>query len=94
MVLSEWMFSSEMFADNRDVDDDAIALLEREFRRLPMPDYPFWAGPGGKPTRWFAGFGAILREDPGTWLWARAESADGIAAVRLALPGEWLMEER
>ncbi|GIH16748.1 hypothetical protein [Rugosimonospora africana] len=93
MVLSEWMFSGEMFVDNRELDDETIALLEKRFRRLPMPDYPFWAGPGGGPMRWFEGFGALLREDPGTWLWVRAASAEGIAAVRRALPGEWLMED-
>lgn len=93
MVLSEWMLSGEMFVDNRELDDEAIALLEKQFRRLPMPDYPFWAGSGGPPVRWFEGLGAVLREDARTWLWVRAASADGIAAVRRALPGEWLMDE-
>jgi hypothetical protein len=93
MVLSEWMFSGEMFADNRELDDEGIALLEKQFRRLPMPDYPFWAGPGGRPMRCFDGLGAVLRADGGTWLWVRAATADGIAGVRRALPGEWLMDE-
>lgn len=93
MVLSEWMFSGELFADNRELDDEAIGLLEKSFRRLPMPDYPFWAGPGGRPMRWFEGLGAVLREDGGTWLWVRAATADGIAAVRRAVPGEWLMDQ-
>lgn len=88
MVLSEWMLSGEMFADNRELDDEAVVLLERRFRRLPMPDYPLWAG--GGPMRWFDGHGAILRADAGTWLWAQAASADAIAAVRHVLPGEWL----
>jgi hypothetical protein len=91
MVLSEWMLSGGMFADNRELDDEAIALLERHFRRLPMPDYPLWAG--GGPVRWFEGLGAILREDAKTWLWVGAASADAIAAVRHALPGEWLMDD-
>ncbi|MFE9959276.1 hypothetical protein [Micromonospora sp. NPDC005299] len=93
MVLSEWMFSAEMFADNRELDDEAIASLEKRFRRLPMPDYPFWAGPGGRPMRWFDGLGAVLRADGGAWLWVRAATADGLTAVRRALPGEWLMDQ-
>ncbi|MEV0430604.1 hypothetical protein [Micromonospora sp. NPDC050495] len=93
MVLSEWMFSDAMFADSRHLDDAAVALLQARFRRLPMPDYPFWAGPGGGPMRWFDGPGVVLREDAGTWLWVRAATADGLAAVRRALPGEWSMGE-
>jgi hypothetical protein len=93
MVLSEWLSSGEEFADNRELDDEAIVLLENQFRRLPMSDYPFWAEPGGGPMRWFERRGAILRENPGTWLWVRAASAEGIAAVRNALPGEWVMDE-
>ncbi|MBF9132667.1 SMI1/KNR4 family protein [Plantactinospora sp. S1510] len=93
MALSEWMLSGGVYGDNRELDDDAIALLEEQFRRLPMPDYPLWAAPGGRPMRWFDGLGAILREDAGQWLWVRAASADRIAAVRRALPGEWLMDE-
>lgn len=93
MVLSEWMFSGEVFADSRELDDEAVALLEKGFRRLPMPDYPFWAGPDGRPMRWFDGLGAVLREDGGAWLWVGAATAGGIAGVRRALPGEWLMDE-
>lgn len=90
MVLSEWMFSGERFIDNRELDDGAVASLEGQFRPLPIPDYPLWAG--GGPIRWFQGMGAILRMDAGTWLWVRAGSADAIAAVRRALPGDWLMD--
>jgi hypothetical protein len=93
MVLSEWMLAGEVFADNRELDDEAVALLDKRFRRLPMPDYPLWAEPGGRPMRWFGGLGAVLREDAGQWLWVRAASPDGIGAVRRALPGEWLMDE-
>lgn len=80
-------------ADNRDLDDDAIALLEKWFRRLPMPNYPLWAEPGGRPTRWFGRPGAVLRDDAGQWLLVRAATANAIADVRRALPGQWLMEE-
>ncbi|MFC5004717.1 hypothetical protein ACFPIJ_43690 [Dactylosporangium cerinum] len=88
MALSEWMLSGEMLTDNRELDDEARVSLEQHFRRLPIPDYPLWAG--GGPMRWFEGPGAILREDAGTWLWVRATSADAIAAVRQVVPGEWL----
>lgn len=93
MMLSEWLLSGDTFADNRDLDAAAVAVLERRFRRLPFPGYPCWAVPGGGPVRWFEGHGAVLREDAGTWLWVRAASADGLAAVRRALPGMWLMDE-
>jgi hypothetical protein len=43
--------------------------------------------------RWFSGLGAVLRDDAGQWLWVRAASSEGIAAVRRALPGVWLMDE-
>ncbi|WP_203842181.1 hypothetical protein [Winogradskya humida] len=92
MVLSEWMLADEP-ADNRELDDEAVATLERRFRRLPMPDYVLWADPDGKPMRWFSGLGAILREDAGHWLWVRADNAGAVAAVRQALPGDWLMVE-
>jgi hypothetical protein len=92
MVLSELMMSGEMFGDNRDLDGDAVVSLERQFRRLPMPDYPLWAG--GGPIRWFQGHGAVLREDAGTWLWVGARSANAVAEVRQALPGEWLMTDK
>ncbi|MFC7479923.1 hypothetical protein ACFQX7_07580 [Luedemannella flava] len=33
------------------LDDEAVALMEKRFRRLPLPDYPFWAGHGGGRRR-------------------------------------------
>jgi hypothetical protein len=63
MALSEWMLAGEMFADNRELDNEAIALLEKQFRRLPMLDYPLWAEPGGRPIRWFGGLGAVIEAD-------------------------------
>jgi hypothetical protein len=91
MILSEWLISGNAFGANLHLDDETVALLESQFRRLPLPDYPRWADAG--PVRWFEGLGAILREDAETWLWVHAASADGIAAVQRALPGEWLTDE-
>jgi hypothetical protein len=91
MVLSEWMLSGG-FADNRDLDEDAVDVLEQRFRRLPIPDYPMWAMPDAPPVRWFSGQGAILREDCRHWLWVRAMSVDGLARVRQTLPGRWLAD--
>ncbi|WP_088974433.1 hypothetical protein [Micromonospora coxensis] len=90
MVLSEWMFAGELFADNRELDDEAIAVLEEGFRRLPMPDYPFWAGLSGSPRRWFDRRGAVLRK-AGRGCGCAADAA-GVDAVRRALPGDWLMD--
>jgi hypothetical protein len=92
MVLSEWLFAGDEFVDNRDLDETAVAVLEQRFERLPVPDHPFWAAPGGGPVRFFEGSGVVLREDAGVWLWVRAESAAALAAVRRILPGEWLMD--
>jgi hypothetical protein len=91
MALSEWTLSGNGFADNRELDDETVSALEQQFRRLPMPNYPLWAEPNGRPTRWFCAEGAVLRDDAGVWLWVRASSAEEIAAVRHALPGDWLM---
>jgi len=91
MVMSEWMLSGDNFDDNRELDVETIDALEKRFNRLPMPDYPLWAEPNGRPVRWFSGEGAVLRDDAGAWLWVRAASSEGIAAVRRALPGDWLM---
>ncbi|MCO1657146.1 SMI1/KNR4 family protein [Pseudonocardia humida] len=93
MVLSEWMLSGGELTDDRELDGATVAALEERFHRLPIPDHPSWAQPGDGPTRWFEGYGAILREDPGTWLWVRAPSADGLSAVRRALPGQWRTDE-
>lgn len=92
MVLSEWMLSGGDFYDNRELDGEGIDALEARFSRLPMPDYPMWAARNGRPMRWFHGQGAVLRDDAGVWLWARAASLEGLAAVRRALPGDWMDE--
>ena len=89
MVLSEWLLSGGTPADNRALDDEAVSLLERPFQRLAMPEYPLWSGGGS--ISWYEGSGAILRADARTWLWAGAASQEAIAAVRDALPGEWLI---
>lgn len=90
MVLSEWMLSDDGFYDNRELDEEAIDALENQFSRLPMPDYPLWAAPDGPPMRWFRGEDSVLSDHAGTWLWVRAASSGGLAAVRRALPGDWL----
>jgi hypothetical protein len=91
MVLSEWVIGGGGFGANLAMDDETIASLRNQFRRLPLPDYPRWAD--APPVRWFEGRGAILQEDSETWLWARAPAAAAIAAVQLALPGDWSPDE-
>jgi hypothetical protein len=93
MVLSEWLLGGDPgCADSRELDDASLSLLAARFRRLPLPDYPFWPDPDGDPPRWFDAPGAVLREDAGTWLWVRAASPGDLAAVRATLPGGWLGE--
>lgn len=93
MVLSEAMFSAdEGHVDNRDLDDAAGAAMLAVFERLPMPDFPFWAGLDGPPVRWFAGPDVLLRDDGGTWLWVHGRTPAAVQAVRDRLPGDWLMD--
>ncbi|GIF97539.1 hypothetical protein [Catellatospora citrea] len=92
MVLSEAMFSGdEGCVDNRDLDDAASEAILAMFERLPLPDFPFWAGMDGPPVRWFAGPDVLLRDDGGTWLWIHGRTPAAVQAVRNRLPGEWLM---
>jgi len=46
--------------------------------------------PGGS-VRWFTGREVLVCDFAGTWLWVRARTTGALDAVRVALPGEWLM---
>ena len=89
MVLSEWVVGGAPYGINCQPRDETFVLLEQRLRRLPLPDYPAWWWSAGGPVRWFETSGAVLLEHPGTWLWVRAPSPEGIAAMRQALPDEW-----
>ena len=92
MVLSEAMFSAdERACDNRELDDVAHAGLIDGFERLPLPDFPFWAGLDDSPIRWFTGPDVLLRDDGGSWLWVHARTPVALQAVRERLPGDWMM---
>ncbi|WP_433201421.1 hypothetical protein ACQP00_30510 [Dactylosporangium sp. CS-047395] len=92
IALTGWLFGGdETDADNCGFDAATLAALERTYERLPMPDYPTWTAPDGPPTRWFGGPDVLLRDDGQDWLWVRATTPAGIAAVRAALPGDWIM---
>jgi hypothetical protein len=91
MVLSESLFSAPVeLSDNRELDPAAAALVGQLFASLAMPAYPMWALPGGS-VRWFVGPEVLLCDFAGTWLWVRARTTAELDAVRVALPGEWLM---
>jgi hypothetical protein len=91
MALSESLFSAPLeLSDNRELDSAAAALVGQLFARLAMPDYPLWALAGGS-VRWFVSPEVLLRDFAGTWLWVRARTTAALDAVRVALPGEWLM---
>jgi hypothetical protein len=95
MLLSEWLFwgnGEDDFADNRELDDEAVRVLDFGFARLPLPDYPMWTPEPGGPTRkWYAGHGAILRNDADTWVWVRAGCEQALGTLREMMPGDWLM---
>jgi hypothetical protein len=56
-------------ADNRELGEDGVLVVEATFTRLPLPDYPLWTEPKGETTvRWLAGVGAVLRDDADMWL--------------------------
>jgi hypothetical protein len=91
MVLSESLFSAPVeLSDNRELDPAAAALVGQLFASLAMPAYPMWALPGGS-VRWFVGPEVLVCDFAGTWLWVRARTTAELDAVRVALPGEWLM---
>jgi hypothetical protein len=91
VVLSESLFSAPLqLSDNRELDPAEVALVGQLFARLALPDYPMWALPGGA-VRWFVGPEVLLCDFAGTWLWVRARTTLALEAVRVALPGEWLM---
>jgi hypothetical protein len=95
MLLSEALFSGHdgSFGDNRELDDDALRLLESRFVRLSIPDCPMWTDPGsGVAWRWFGGPGVVLREDAATWVWVLAQSEETLNGVRALIPGDWLMK--
>jgi hypothetical protein len=93
MVLSECLMSGEVdLCDNRDLDDDAVTVLERSFSPIGLPDYPVWSVPDGPPVRWFGDADVLLRDDGRQWVWVRARTHDALERVRRALPGDWLTD--
>jgi hypothetical protein len=91
MVLSESLFSAPAeLSDNRELDPAEVVLVGQRLARLAVPDYPMWALPGGS-VRWFVGPEVLVFDFAGTWLWVRARTTGGLDAVRVALPGEWVM---
>lgn len=90
MVLFEAVLSDGA-CDNRELDADTLAGIERRFTRLPVSDYPFWADPDGPPVRWFADPELILREEARGWLWVRGRGTARLDALRAEFPGEWML---
>jgi hypothetical protein len=91
MVLSESLFSAPVeLSDNRELEPAEVGLVGQRLARLAMPDYPMWALPGGS-VRWFVDPEVLVCDFAGTWLWVRARTTGALDAVRVALPGEWLM---
>lgn len=92
IVLSESLFSNEDLADNRELYEGEAELLQQQYSRLPIPDYP--TSQTAMPAiRWFTGPDLLLREDQRAWLWIRARTIEALEAVRNQLPGDWIMSD-
>lgn len=86
IVLSEWLYAPEGFADHREIGEDDFEALER-YTRLPLPEYPSEQAPG---TRWFAGLDVLLREDERSWLTIRARTEEALVNACEDFGDGWL----
>jgi hypothetical protein len=85
IVLSESLHEPEHLCDYLDeVESVDIALLERDYRRLGLPEYPQTPG-----SRWFIGRDVLIREDQRETLTVRARTAEALTEVREQFPGDW-----
>lgn len=83
IVLSEPLLATSELADFCHVpDDDALALLERDFAALPFPN--------ALGLRWFAGPDALVMAVDDAQFAARARTPAALAALRERLGGDWL----
>jgi hypothetical protein len=63
------------WADNMELEEESLRVLEAHFERLPIPDCPMWTDPSaGVVWRWYAGPSVVLREDANTWVWVLAQT--------------------
>jgi hypothetical protein len=60
MIVFEVIFSDSDLAWDTELDDDAVAIVEARYERLPMPDLARWSLP---QVRWFAGPDLLLRDE-------------------------------
>lgn len=89
VVLSESLHAPEELCDFLgELDDAAIDRLQRNYTRLPFPEYPICQESGG--TRWFTGPDVLLRDDERAVLWVRARANEALDQARNMIPGEWL----
>jgi hypothetical protein len=88
IVLSESLYAPEHLCDYLDeVEDVDIALLQRDYTRLGLPEYPQEPG-----SRWFLGRDVLVREDQRETLMVRARTVEALNEVREQFPGDWLAE--
>jgi hypothetical protein len=86
IVLSESLHEPEHLCDYLDdLEDTDIAVLERDYRRLNLPEYPRTPG-----TRWFLGRDVLVRDDQRETLMVRARTEEALTEVREEFPGDWL----
>lgn len=75
------------FADGFDEDEPTREILEREYTRLPIPEYPLGQDEG---CRWYVGGDVLLRADPGNLVNVRARTPEALDTLRGRFPGAWV----
>jgi hypothetical protein len=81
MILFEATCGGEL-AWNTELDDDALAIIDAGFQRLPLPELPHWTLP---QVRWFIGPDMLLRDEAQTWLWALGRTPEALNSLQAAL---------
>lgn len=94
IVLSETFMRHDDLTDFSDgfaEDEPTREVLDREYTRLPLPEYPLGQDEG---CRWYVGGGVLLRADPGNLLNVRARTPEALDALRDRFPGAWINTSR
>jgi hypothetical protein len=84
MVLFESLWSRPDLTSDVELDDGAVALVERRYTPLPVPVLLHWTL---EQVRWFTGPDILLRDEARIRLMARARTRQAFDDARRALSG-------